>query len=307
MRAAPLPYFFIVNPRAGLGGRTFAAIASQLRSLGVPYVGAATTGPGDARVLAQLASRGEFRAIVVVGGDGTVNDVVNGLATADGEFSETIPLGVIPTGTAQDFARSLGIPLNRRAAVERLLDGQETAIDVGRIVFGDGRTHLFVNVFGAGFDAEVAERAQDVRGAMTSIPAHMVGLASAFAEYRNQEITITLEDAEISPARLRCVMVIVANGPSYAGVLRLAPNAIVDDGLLDLVVIGDVDKFEMLMNLGRVFTGTHLEHAKVEVHRTRALRIESTTDLARVQADGEVVGRLPARVDVLAHALRVIR
>ncbi len=307
MPATPLPFFFIVNPRAGLGGRTFAAVANQLRELGVPFVGAATTGPGDARVLAQLASRGQFRAIVVVGGDGTVNDVVNGLATSDGGIVEGAVLGVIPTGTAQDFARSLGIPFNRRAAVERLIGGHETAIDVGRITFRDGHTHLFVNVFGAGFDAEAAERAQDLRGAMTSIPAHMVGLATAFAEYQNQEIAITLEDAEISPARLRCVLVIVANGPSYAGVLRLAPNAIVDDGMLDLVVIGDVDKFEMLMNLGRVFTGTHLEHAKVEVYRTRALRLEPTTGEARVQADGEVVGRLPARVDLLPRALRVIR
>ncbi len=306
MPPAPLPFFFIVNPRAGLGGRAFAAVASQLRERGVPYVGAATTGPGDARVLAQLASRGEFRAIVVVGGDGTVNDVVNGLATADGRIMEHTVLGVIPTGTAQDFARSIGIPLNRRAAVERLISGQESAIDVGRITFADDRIHFFVNVFGAGFDAEVAERAQDVRGAIASIPAHMVGFAAALAGYQNQEIAITLEDAETAPVRLRCIMVVIANGPSYAGVLRIAPNAVVDDGLLDLVVIGDVDKFEMLMNLGRVLTGTHLEHAKVEVHRTRALRLEST-DVARVQADGEVVGRLPARVDVLPHALRVIR
>ncbi len=306
MPAGPRPFFFIVNPRAGLGGRTFAGIANQLRERDVPFVGAATTGPGDARVLAQLASQGEFRAIVVVGGDGTVNDVVNGLATADGRIREDTVLGVIPSGTAQDFARSIGIPLNRRAAVERLLEGRESAVDVGRVTFGDDRIHFFVNVFGAGFDAEVAERAQDVRGAMASIPAHMVGFATALAGYQNREIAITLEDAAISPVRLRCIMVVVANGPSYAGVLRIAPNAVVDDGLLDLVVIGDVDKLEMLMNLGRVFTGTHLEHAKVEVHRTRALRLEST-DVARVQADGEVVGRLPARVDVLPHALRVIR
>jgi diacylglycerol kinase (ATP) len=165
---------------------------------------------------------------------------------------------------------------------------------------------FFVNVFGAGFDAEVAERAQDVRGAMASIPAHMVGFATAFAGYQNQEIDITVEDAAIPPERLRCTMVVVANGPSYAGVLRMAPNAVVDDGLLDLVVIGDVDKFEMLMNLGRVFTGAHLEHAKVQVHRTAALTLESKGE-ARVQADGEVIGRLPARVDVLPGALRVIR
>lgn len=306
MSPASSPFFFIVNPRAGLGGRSFAAVANQLRSHDVRYHAAATTGPGDARVLAQLARAGEFRAIVAVGGDGTLNDVVNGLITSDGMIDDRVPLGLIPTGTAQDFARNMGIPFNRREAVERLLDGEETRVDVGRITFGDGRVRLFVNVFGAGFDAEVAAQAHDVRGAMASIPAHMVGFATAFAGYQNQEIAITLEDAAVSPDRLRCTMVVVANGPSYAGVLRIAPNAVVDDGMLDLVVIGDVDKFEMLMNLGRVFTGAHLEHAKVQVFRTSALNLESTGE-ARVQADGEVIGRLPARIDLLPRALRVIR
>jgi diacylglycerol kinase (ATP) len=300
------PFFFIVNPRAGLGGRSFTGVAHQLRSRDVRFVGAATTGPGDARVLSRLARHEDFRAIVCVGGDGTVNDVVNGLATPDGTIDDRLPLGVIPNGTAQDFARNVGIPLNRRAAVERLLTGEETRVDVGRITFGDGRVHFFVNVFGAGFDAEVAERAQDVRGAIASIPAHMVGFATALAGYQNQEIAIAVEDAEVPLSPLRCTMVVVANGPTYAGVLRMAPNAAMDDGMLDLVVIGDVDKFEMLMNLSRVFTGAHLEHAKVQVYRTRALTLEST-GTARVQADGEVVGRLPARVDVLPRALRIIR
>jgi YegS/Rv2252/BmrU family lipid kinase len=300
------PYFFIVNPRAGLGGRPFGGIANQLRVRGIPFHAAATTGPGDARVLAQLARAGEFKAIVCVGGDGTVNDVLNGLATPEGTIDDRTPLGVIPTGTAQDFARSIGIALNRGEATRQLLSGEETRLDVGRITFGDGRRHFFVNMVGAGFDAEVAERAQDARAAMASIPAHMVGLASAFAGYQNQEIAISVEDDSVPPSRSRCTMVVVANGPSYAGVLRIAPNAVPDDGLLDLVVIGDVDKIEMLMNLGRVFTGTHLEHAKVDVYRTRSLTLESTGE-ALVQADGEVVGRLPAHVDVLPGALRVIR
>lgn len=303
-RAPPL--FFIVNPRAGLGGRAFSAVASQLRSRHVPYAAAMTTGPGDARVLAQLARQGDFRAIVCVGGDGTVNEVVNGLATPERTIDDRTPIGLIPRGTAQDFARNLGIPLDHRAALERLLEGEECRIDIGRITFGDGRTHFFVNVCGVGFDAEVAERAQDVRGAIASIPAHMVGFAAALAGYESREITIMTEDAPVSPSRLRCAMVVVANGPSYAGVLRIAPNALLDDGMLDLVVIGDVDKIEMLMNLRRVLTGAHLEHEKVQVFRTRALALESTGE-ARVQADGEVVGWLPARVDVIPRALRVIR
>lgn len=308
LRRAPAErrLFFIVNPRAGLGGRRFAGIFARLRERGVPFSAAATTAPGDARVLSHLASRDHFRAIVCVGGDGTVNEVVNGFATPDGQIDSRAVLGVIPSGTVQDFARGTGIPLARGPAIEHLLAGQISAVDVGRIRFKDGRVHFFVNVLGAGFDAEVADRAAEVRGAIASIPAHLVGFASALAAYQNKEISLTFEGERGQSMRVRCNMVVVANGPSYAGLMRLAPEAIVDDGLLDLVVIGDIDKLQFLLNLPRAFTGTHLAHDKVAIHRVRSLLLESE-DHALVQADGDVIGELPARVDVLPKALHLIR
>jgi diacylglycerol kinase (ATP) len=298
--------FFIVNPRAGLGMRRFASIRTRLQRLDVPFAGAATTGPGDASTLARMACEHHFRAIVAVGGDGTVNEVLNGMASTEGEIHPHAALGVIPTGTAQDFARSMGIPLAPDAALDALLGGRITRVDVGRIRFGDGRLHLFANMLGAGFDAEVAGRAQDVRGAMSSIPAHVVGFASARAAYRTKEITITLEGTQGEPKRVHSNLVVVANGPSYAGVMRLAPDAVVDDGLLDVTVIGDVDALEFLINLPRAFTGTHLAHHKVDAYRVRSLSLESQDD-ALVQADGELLGRLPATVDVLPGALKLIR
>lgn len=299
------PLFFIVNPRAGAGLRRFSSIASNLRKAGVPFSAAATLGPGDGTTLAHLARGHEFRAIVCVGGDGTLNEVVNGLATPDGQIDTSAVLGIIPNGTAMDFARGAGIPLSREAAVGRLLGGEEMDVDVGRIRFGDGRLHFFVNALGAGFDAEVAGRAHEVRGAISSIPAHVVGFASALAAYQNKHVAISFGGTEGGPTRVRANMVVVANGPSYAGVLRLAPAAQLDDGLLDVVVVGDVDRIELLVNLPRVFAGTHLGHAKVAIYRAPSLLLESDED-ALVQADGEVVGRLPAQVDVLPRALRLI-
>ncbi|HZT05753.1 MAG TPA: diacylglycerol kinase family protein [Chloroflexota bacterium] len=301
------PFFFIVNPRAGAGGRKFAGIAARMRALGVSYAAAATTKPGDARTLSKLALGHGFRAIVCVGGDGTVNEVVNGFVTPEGLVDRRAVLGVIPSGTMQDFARGASLPVGRDAALARLLDGRESAIDVGRIRFADGRVHVFVNVVGAGFDAEVAGRAADVRGgAITSIPAHVLGFASALAAYQNKEISLTFEDQPGSAARLRCNAVIAANGPSYAGVMNFAPGATLDDGRLDVVLVGDVAKIELLLNLPRVLAGTHVAHEKVTTYRVRGLSLESGDD-ALVQADGEVVGRLPARVDVLPGALRLIR
>jgi YegS/Rv2252/BmrU family lipid kinase len=303
--ASTSPFFFIVNPRAGYGGRRFAAVSHRLRADGVPFFGAATLGPGDASVLARMSCGHDLRAIVCVGGDGTINEVVNGLSTPDGGIDPDAAIGVVPSGTAQDFARGMGIPTSRDAAVERLLHGKETRIDVGRIRFRDGRVHFFVNAIGMGFDAEVAGRAQDVRGAMSSIPAHLVGFASVFPGYQNKEIALTFDEGPNQPLRVRSSMVVVANGPSYSGVLRIAPKALPDDGLLDVVVIGDVDKLDLLVNLPRAFTGTHLEHAKVAVYRVPSVTLDSD-DGVLVQADGEVVGLLPVHVDVLPQALRLL-
>jgi YegS/Rv2252/BmrU family lipid kinase len=302
----PRPFYFIINPNAGIGIRGFAPVATRLKELNVPYFAAATTGSGDARMLAQLARQGDFRAIVCHGGDGTMNEIVNGLATAGGTLDGDVTLGLIPSGTAQDIARGLDLPRARMAALDRLLDGKETTVDVGRIRFADGRLHFFVNNVGVGFDAEVAERAQDVRGAITSFPAHVFGFASTLAVYRNKTITLAIEGRDDTLTRVRCNTVLAANGPSYGGVMKLAPTALMDDGLLDLVVIGDVDKLELLLNLPRAFAGTHLGHNKVAFERARAFTLESE-DEARVQADGEVIGRLPVRVDVLPRALRLIR
>lgn len=257
-------------------------------------------------MLAQMARKQGFRAIVGVGGDGTVNEVVNGLVTPDGAIDTQAVIGVIPRGTAQDFARGLGLPLPPGAAVDRLLEDQVSRVDVGRIRFADGSVRLFVNVAGVGFDAEVAGRAQEVRPAVASLPAHVIGFASALAVYKNKDLSIALDGEEVSTYRARCNMVVVANGPYYATGVRLAPDARLDDGLLDVVVIGDIDKLDFLLNIPRAFAGTHLEHSGVAVHRARRLTLDSP-DGALMQADGEVVGCLPVEVDVLPRALRVIR
>ncbi|MSQ23850.1 MAG: diacylglycerol kinase family lipid kinase [Chloroflexi bacterium] len=296
-------YFLIVNPRSGTTQR-FARIAAELRKRDVSFSAAATTGPGDARLLAELARQANFRAVVCVGGDGTVNEVVNGLF-AGGATDPGVPLGIIPRGTAQDFARGLGLPLDIGPAVERLVRGEEARVDVGRIRFGDGQVRLFVNVLGVGFDAEVAVRARDVRPAVASLPAHVYAFASTFAAYQNKEISIVLDGEESQDSRSRC-LVIAANGPYYANGMRMAPDARMDDGLLDVVVIGDVDKLDLLWNLPRAFSGTHVEHSDVSVYRVRRLTLDSPEG-GLVQADGEVVGELPAEVDLLPGALRVIR
>lgn len=297
--------FFIVNPRAGTGIRVFSAVASRLRALDVPHFAAVTTAAGDATKLAQLACREDFRAIVAVGGDGTINEVVNGLLRADGAVDDRLPIGVIPRGTAQGFARGLNVPLTPAAAVERLLAGREKRIDVGRIRFEDGSMRLFLNVLGVGFDAAVAQRAQEVRPAVASLPAHVLGFASALAAYRNSEISLVLDGEETPSFKARCNLVLAANGPYYATGMRLAPDARMDDGLLDVVIVGDIRKLDLLRNLPRLLAGSPVEHGEVTWRRARRIKLGSVEG-ALMQADGEVVGHLPAEVDLLPSALRLI-
>jgi diacylglycerol kinase (ATP) len=300
----PAPYFFIVNPRAGTGIRVFNAVSDRLRKLGVPFSAAATTGPGDATVLAQMARTQNFHAIVAVGGDGTLNDVVTGLLTPEGTIDDSVTVGLIPRGTAQDFARGMELPLTPAAALDRLLEGNERRIDVGRVHLHDGTARLFLNVLGVGFDAEVAGRASEVRPAMASLPAHVLGFASAFADYRSKEISLVLFGDEKTELKSKCNLVVAANGPYYGTGMRLAPGASMDDGLLDVVVIGDSPKLEMLLQLPRAFTGTMSDHGSINTHRAHRILLDSPEE-ALVQADGELVGSLPAEVDVLPMALRV--
>lgn len=296
------PYFFVVNPRAGSGIRVFNAVADRMRKLGVPFHAAATTGPGDAPVLAQLARQKDFSALVAVGGDGTLNELVNGLLTPDGGVDDHLPVALIPRGTAQDFARGLELPLTPAAAVEHLVNGTERRIDVGRIRFPDGSVRLFVNVLGVGLDAEVAGRAKDVRPAVASFPAHMIGLAGALADYRNRDLSLTLDGEAY---RSKCSMVVIANGPYYANNMRLAPDAQLDDGELDVVIVGDLGPLDLLLNLPRAFSGTALEHDEVTLRRARHITLAGDGETL-MQADGELVGRLPAEVDILPGALRMI-
>lgn len=299
------PLFFIVNPRAGSGLRVFSAATARLRALGVPYFAAMTTATGDATKLAQLACRDDFRGIVAVGGDGTLNEVVSGLLRPDGSLDDRVAVGLIPRGTAQGFARGLNIPMTPVAAVDRIVAGNESRIDVGRIRFEDGSTRLFLNVLGVGFDAEVAGRASEVRPAVASLPAHVLGFASALAAYRNKEISLVIDGEETAAFRSRCNLVVVANGPYYATGMRLAPDARMDDGLLDVVIVGDIPKLDLLLNLPRLLSGSRVEHGEVTWQRASRIKLGSPED-ALMQADGEVVGRLPAEVDVLTGALRMI-
>jgi diacylglycerol kinase (ATP) len=289
---------FIVNPAAGGGrGRRAVGLAFvRLRERGrTDPTLAFTERPGHATALAREAATAGFAPIVGVGGDGTLSEIANGLVG----IAEAPPLAVMPVGTGNDFARSMGLPTDLDAAVDLAVSGvAPRAIDVGRC--GE---RYFLNMAGAGFDAEVGR-------AVNAAPAALRHGALPFVVYtlleltrsRKRDLRIRLDDQTLER---RAFMISVGNGPCSGGGMQICPDASREDGLLDVCIVGDVSRLEVVQLLPKVFSGRHVSHPKVEMRRARTVRIEGPAG-TYVQVDGEVTGTLPVEFGVVPSALRVI-
>ncbi len=294
----------IVNPVAGAGKtlKNWPQIRELLRDIGLRFEHDFTEAPKHAIELARTAVKKGYDLIVSVGGDGTINEVVNGLHhTGAGDVS----LGIISTGTGSDFIRSIGLPPRYTDACRRLLDPRRLLIDLGSVEYSvDGRRErrLFVNFAGLGFDAEVVRATTQRFKALGGLPSYLLGLLTTFLSYRNQEISLTVDGR--TETRKLCTTVI-SNGRYGGGSMLLAPDADLTDGLFDIVTIGDISKPDLLWSLPRIYKGTHLSHPKVNVIRASEVTLDSPAG-AVVQADGELLGLTPARFSIIPAALGIL-
>ncbi|MCL6580509.1 MAG: diacylglycerol kinase family lipid kinase [Firmicutes bacterium] len=287
---------FIVNPAAG-GGRGLAAwrrVEQVLEARGLDYECRFTERRGSATELAARARDAGYSRVIGVGGDGTIQEVVNGLVDRAGHCP--VPLGIVPGGTGNDFRKSLGYPSDPEGALEVALRGVERSLDLGR---ANGR--YFLNVAGVGFDAEVAGYLNRKPKRLPGFLTYLYGILVMLVRYRPAEMTIDSGDRVI---RRKCLLVSVANGPVHAGGVRICPDARPDDALFDICVAGDVGRLETLILLPQTFSGRHTRHPKIEIYRARKVRIDSEAPLV-VQGDGEVFGRVPVEFEVVPGALRV--
>lgn len=286
----------ILNPAAGAGKtlKLLPRVSAALQALGKPYHLHVTTRAGEApEVARQLAQEGPS-VIIAAGGDGTINEVVNGIVAS----GRQIPLGVVAGGHGSDFARTISAPADVEKAIRRAVSGIHRPIDLGRVTFDDGTSRLFINVAGLGFDAEVAERAHHSRLPGGKLP-YLTALAGALLQFQNLEVAVAFDGHQLTQ---RAVFVTIANAKYFGGGLQITPMAAIDDGLLDLAIIGDLGKFELLGQVPRVYRGAHTNHPKFAHHRVRTVRIETATP-ARVQVDGELIGAAPVTFSVEPGAL----
>ncbi|HLK59599.1 MAG TPA: diacylglycerol kinase family protein [Chthonomonadaceae bacterium] len=250
-----------------------------------------TTGRGSATALAAEAAQQGVHMVVAAGGDGTVSEVLNGLVGTETR------LGILPLGTGNDFARTLGIGTDLKLAVLTLFYGNPRKVDVGRV---HGR--YFLNVAGCGFDAVCAQRVNQGYRYLHGTAAYLAAVYQSLLSYKRSEITLTVDG---ETRKLKAMLCSVANAQTYGGGMRIAPDARLNDGLLDVCIVTTESKWEFLKAFPRVFRGTHVTHPDVILLRGREIRVESDPVLP-VLVDGEVLGTTPADFSILPQAITVM-
>ena len=246
--------------------------------------------------LGQAAGDARDSLLVVIGGDGTVNEVVNAVAGTEAEIA------VLPGGTGQDFGRTHGIPGSFDDAVRAALGGATRTIDVGRVEWDDGTSRFFANVGSAGMSGAVARRANSMTKRFGGRATFYYALTREFLAWQNTNVVVELEDGGRREGPMHDV--IVANGSYHGGGMKLAPDARQDDGLFDVVLIGDVTKPDFVTTSPKLYSGRYLSHPKVELLRSSSVAISAAEPLP-LEVDGEPAGTTPARFEVVPSALRL--
>jgi diacylglycerol kinase (ATP) len=288
----PQEIALLTNPTSGKGkgGRTVDTVLPRLRDAGYVVRNLVGRDADEALDLARQCVDDGVETLVVVGGDGMVHLAVQALAESGTR------LGVVPAGTGNDVARYFDLPRHDpAAATDVVIGGKERRVDLARI----GAT-FYVTVLAAGFDAIVNERANE----MTWPRGQMRYNLATLAELRTFQPIPYVLDLDGEQHRFDAMMVAVGNGPSFGGGLRITEGAVLDDGLLDVVVIRPMSKLELVRTYPKLFKGTHVHHPDYRHHHAKKVTIAAPGITA--YADGERIAPLPLTVEVAPLALRVL-
>ena len=286
----------ILNPSAG-GVRDLDEVVARL---GRRFPGAEirfTNKPGSAARFARTALRKGCELIIAAGGDGTLNEVINGIGENLGEAR----VGLIPLGTGNDFARSIGVPTDLEAAIDLIRAGTTRAVDLVRVTSDELR--YFVNVSAGGFSGLVDEKLTPEMKKTWGPLAYLRGAAAAWPELRAYRTTLAFDEDE--SLRLELYNVVVANGRYVGGGTLIAPEAEIDDGLLDVVLIPKRPAPELAMAMAQIALGAHLSSKTIVFRRAAKLTVNSKPGMW-FNVDGELVGNEPARFEIVPRALRFI-
>jgi len=296
---------FVVNPASANGstGRRWPAIAHAAAAAGLAGRTFLSERPGHVGELVRHAAEDGAALVVVAGGDGTVNEAVNGLMRAAPERRPE--LAVVPRGTGTDFVRTFRIPTDPQRAIEVARSGRTVTIDVGRVGYtgwdGTRGESCFANVASAGMSGAVAQRANSSSKALGGRASFLWATLAVFASWKNTEVSV---EADGERRQGRMLDVIVANCQFLGGGMWMTPEADPADGRFDVLLIGDITKWDLVTTLPKIYRGRHLPHPKAELLRARRVSVDTSVPLP-VELDGEQPGTTPATFEIVPGALRL--
>ena len=303
----PEKWLVIVNPVSANGrtgsrwGRTEKILRRRLPPFDVRF----TEAPHQAnRMAAQAVDQG-YTCIAVHGGDGTVNEVINGLM-ADSVSPEAV-IALLPSGTGADLVRTVGVSHSLSQAADQAARGQPRPMDVCLAEFMDlngmQRKRYFINVTDIGFGGDLVRYVNSRSKRLGGRISFLKGLLVTLFRYTNKRIRLTLDDRPAFEGKASSI--VVANGQYFGGGMWVAPEARPNDERLEVVLIGDVTRSEVLTNIPRLYRGTLATHPKVRTFPARKVMLESEEEVF-IDMDGELVGRLPVRLEVSPRKIRVL-
>ncbi|HWQ11745.1 MAG TPA: diacylglycerol kinase family protein [Roseiflexaceae bacterium] len=294
----PLPsnarVLIVFNPAAGQAGsyqQDLHAAAAVWRGHGWRVDLRPTAGPGDGTRIAREAAAQGYDVVAAAGGDGTINEVVNGLVGTGAA------LAALPVGTVNVWVRELGLPLQPRATAEALLRGQVRRIDLGRA----GRRY-FLLMAGVGIDAAVVGEVRAPEKRRLGIFAYVLRAVGVALRYRGTRARVFLDGRR---AGGRVLLVVIGNSQLYGGVVKITARAVIDDGLLDVCIIKGTSFRSVLLRALSILLQRHTADPKIEYHRARSVRVEARRSMP-VQVDGDYIGHTPMTFEVAPGALRAL-
>ena len=287
----------VANPTAGRGkaGRLIGRVDRLLHVAGLRHEIRVSESAGDVEARAREAAQEGAGIVAALGGDGTIGLAANGI------LGTGATLAVLPSGTADDFAHSMGLR-SLEGAVRALVAGVTADIDVVRVTTGAAQRH-FVNIAGCGFDSEVNEAANAMRVKLGGTGTYVAALLRTLSRFTPAGFRIELDDGEVVEGPH--MLVVVGNAISYGGGMKVTPQASVVDGMLDVCLLEELSKAAFLKTFPKVFRGTHVRHPAVRIVHARRVKVEADRRVM-IYADGERVGPGPAIFEVVPGALPIV-
>jgi YegS/Rv2252/BmrU family lipid kinase len=301
-------WFAVVNPNAGngKGKKDWNRISELFQKNDIRMISKSTERKGHAIEYTRELIADGYRKIVAVGGDGTLNEIINGVFTQAYCSPKDIIISMIPVGTGNDWGRMFGIPLVYEGAVQVIKEGKLMLHDIGVASFYNGKRkekRYFINIAGLGFESIVVKKTNKQKDKGKSNQAiYFYNLLSSLITYRNTLADITIDGKK---STMRIFSINVGNGRYCGGGMRQTPDALPDDGLFDITVIKEMGRLEIIKSLKLLYDGTILSHPKVDGYRSNNLAVSSESRLY-LEADGESLGHTPAEFSIIPSAVNIV-